>query len=436
MRRPSTVLALPFAAYALLLLSGCPDKEPKNPPTIISFTASSTSLAPGGGEVTFAWVQADGKELYIDNGVGSVKGKSSASAFVATTTTFTLTATNKLGSVQKSVTVEVRPATEPPTVTGFTATPWQLQPRGGEATLRFSVNNAESLFIDNGVGNVTGKSSAKVSLTRTTTFTLTARNHLGEATKQTTVEVIVPTEVPEVNFFSVNPNDLPLNGGTVKLSWDVTGFTNLSVDNGVGDVTDKSEVSLRVAETTTFTLTASNNIGTATAKATVSVYVPSAPPSLSFSADRTSLPSGGGRVRLSWQATDAQTLSIDNGVGNVLGRSYVDVNVYRTTAFKITATNVRGSREQIVLVQVPTDSLPVIAYFDVDKTYVSRGETVRLRWSASNYDDLYLNEGLGNVEFKWGNYMDVTINGTVTLTLTARTDEGQVATRSVTIYVF
>ncbi len=419
---------------AAFTLAGCPD-DPKEPPKIVSFSASSTTLPPGGGEVRLAWVQTNATELFIDGGVGSVKGLTSKTVYVTSTTTFTLTASNKLGSDKQSVTVTVEIPTAPPTITGFTANPWQLPIRGGTARLSWSVNGATSLFIDNGVGDVTRKSQVDVNLTQTTTFTLTATNDLGSVTAQTTVTVIVPTEPPDVNFFTASPSNLPINGGSATLSWDVTGFTELSIDHGVGTVTNRSSISVNVTQTTTFTLTASNVIGSTTAQATVTVYVPASPPVIhSFTASPATVDWDGGWVRLSWSQTDAQSLVIDNGVGNVTGKTYVDVFVSDTVAFKLTAQNVRGSSQAIALVQVAARPAPWIASFYATPSVREDAGYIRLSWTAWNYDTLSIFPGVGDVTYRAGG-VDVWVEYTTTFTLTARQYDGRMTQYSTTVIV-
>jgi hypothetical protein len=63
---------------------------------------------------------------------------------------------------------------------------------------------------------------------------------------------------------------------------------------------------------------------------------------LSFAAAPPNLPTGGGSAMLSWQVQNANTLSIDHGVGAVTGTS-TSVNVMATTVFMLTATNMYGS---------------------------------------------------------------------------------------------
>jgi hypothetical protein len=66
------------------------------------------------------------------------------------------------------------------------------------------------------------------------------------------------------------------------------------------------------------------------------------PTILSFTATPPNLPAGGGPATLSWQVQNADTLSIDHGVGAVTGTS-TTVQVTATTVFTLTATNTYGS---------------------------------------------------------------------------------------------
>ena len=77
-----------------------------------------------------------------------------------------------------------------------------------------------------------------------------------------------------------------------------------------------------------------------------------------FSAAPPTLPAGGGTVTLSWQVSDADSVSIDRGIGVVAGQSR-DVAVTATTIFTLTATNAAGtstSSTAVVVGQNPSSS--------------------------------------------------------------------------------
>jgi len=80
-------------------------------PTIATFTASPSTVMIG-NSVTLNWTLEGSAptSLIIDNGVGSVLGTTSKVVSPTTTTTYTLTATNSIGTTTKQTVVTVTPA--------------------------------------------------------------------------------------------------------------------------------------------------------------------------------------------------------------------------------------------------------------------------------------------------------------------------------------
>ncbi|MEZ5302767.1 MAG: hypothetical protein R3F11_19330 [Verrucomicrobiales bacterium] len=72
----------------------------------------------------------------------------------------------------------------------------------------------------------------------------------------------------------------------------------------------------------------------------------------------------GATTTLSWQVTDATSLSIDNGIGEVTGQSSIPIAPTEDTIYTLTATNGAGS----VTAQVDVDVFypPVISLFTSD----------------------------------------------------------------------
>ncbi len=84
--------------------------------------------------------------------------------------------------------------------------------------------------------------------------------------------ITIPTPQPSspvVSSFVATPSTIT-QGQNANLTWQVSGATSLNIDHGVGTVTGAS-VNVSPASTTTYTLTASNSAGNATAAATVTV---------------------------------------------------------------------------------------------------------------------------------------------------------------------
>jgi peptidoglycan-associated lipoprotein len=82
---------------------------------------------------------------------------------------------------------------------------------------------------------------------------------------------------PVVAEFSVEPSSIE-RGQSAVLRWNVSGSTNVAINNGIGTVPASGNQRVTPSATTTYTLTASSAAGDTTATATVRVTGPAAPP--------------------------------------------------------------------------------------------------------------------------------------------------------------
>jgi peptidoglycan-associated lipoprotein len=80
-------------------------------------------------------------------------------------------------------------------INSFTAEPSTIV-RGDRATLRWSVSNATTVTIDNGIGTVQASGSQSVSPNETTTYRLTASGTGGDAVQAVSVTVTNPPPPP------------------------------------------------------------------------------------------------------------------------------------------------------------------------------------------------------------------------------------------------
>ena len=67
--------------------------------------------------------------------------------------------------------------------------PAALGAGGGNTVLSWTVVNEDALSLEPGIGTITGYTSANLSLSVTTTYTLTASNSLGLVSSHLTVDV-------------------------------------------------------------------------------------------------------------------------------------------------------------------------------------------------------------------------------------------------------
>jgi hypothetical protein len=164
-----------------------------------------------------------------------------------------------------------------PKINLFEATPAVINQ--GEVTyLRWSVSNADSVFIDNGIGSIAMTGVMPVYPSSTIIYTLTARNFAGEATARTQIIVqggsstqpITPTVTPPT-IVAFNADRLIITPGEpVTLSWDVLWATDVILAP-IGQVNTRDSITVSPANTTTFVLTATSAAGKSTAGITVIV---------------------------------------------------------------------------------------------------------------------------------------------------------------------
>ncbi len=167
--------------------------------------------------------------------------------------------------------------------------------------------------------------------------------------------------LPAINSFNASPVTIT-SGETATLSWDVSNTTTVSIDQGIGPVPLTGIWAVAPDSTTIYTLTATNESGSVTARAQVSVSenslpepppVEAAPTIVIFEVDPVSLVAGNSATLL-WNVTGATNISIDQGIGNVAAAGAQEVTPKTTTVYTLTATNDAGTvTESLTLTVVP-----------------------------------------------------------------------------------
>lgn len=84
-------------------------------------------------------------------------------------------------------------------------------------------------------------------------------------------------EKPVINFFNAEPSTIDKGQGA-SLRWSVTNATNITIDQGIGQVSPNGRRTVYPADTTTYTLTAANGQESSTATVTVTINAPPATP--------------------------------------------------------------------------------------------------------------------------------------------------------------
>jgi hypothetical protein len=166
--------------------------------------------------------------------------------------------------------------------------------------------------------------------------------------------ISITTAAPVVNSFNASPSSITA-GKSSNLSWNVTGATNVSIDQGIGNVALAGNRDVMPVTTTVYTLTATNKTSVSVLATTQVVVTgtatPPTPPSTSttgslpvvnyFSASPSTIYAGDSAI-LSWSVSNATSISIDHGVGAVGLSGSVSVSPATSTDYILTATNASG----------------------------------------------------------------------------------------------
>ncbi|MDP9160211.1 MAG: hypothetical protein M3O09_08270 [Acidobacteriota bacterium] len=191
---------------------------------------------------------------------------------------------------------------------------------GQSATLTWTSTNATTASIDNSIGSVATAGTVSVSPTQTTTYIISVSGAGGTATARTTITV-QPVNVAPTVTLSASPATISA-GQSSTLTWSSTSATTASIDNGIGSVATSGSISVSPAQTTSYTITVTGTGGSAHAQATVTVQPVSTPPTVTMSANPTTITSG---------QSSTLTVSATNAAGVVITDN-VDSTTYTLTA--------------------------------------------------------------------------------------------------------
>ncbi len=302
---------------------------------INNFAAGPEIIEPGGSSV-LNWGVSGADNISIEPGIGTVSSNGSLPISPSKTTTYKMTA---IGNGKEKValcTITVKEkAKEPFIINSFDASPDSVKP-GESAVLNWHVTGVQNVTIEPNIGVIEHTGTLNVSPASTTTYKLTASNGEKEDTAYCTVVVeentassekvpssdisstkerLTPKEnptpqenqtsqdnsvsqekqtsqdnsasqkkqtsqvsLPSIGSFNANPDAIG-KGESSNLTWSVSGASKVSIDPEIGTVGLTGNQRILPDKTTTYTLTATNELGSAEATKVVFVQESSAPAS-------------------------------------------------------------------------------------------------------------------------------------------------------------
>lgn len=199
---------------------------------------------------------------------------------------------------------------------------------------------------------------------------------------------------PSIVSFNAEPSSIS-PGDSSNLSWNVSGAGTISIDQGIGNVALTGTRSVAPAATIIYTLTASNSAGTATASTQVMVTgtptptptpTPASLPVVDYFMANPPIISAGGSTTLGWNVSDATSVTIDNGVGNVSIAGTTVVSPATSTNYTLTATNAAGWTSLAVTVVVgatPAAGMPDLIIEDIVRSGNAVNYTIKNQGDAA-----------------------------------------------------
>ncbi|GEM_PF-2135881 len=387
------------------------------PPTIQSFTANPSAIS-AGDSTTLTWATQGQTALGLSP-VGDVTGTSSRIVAPASTTSYTLTASNLAGPVSASIQVTVHPL---PQIASFTA--GRLLITQGQTTSLVPVFSGGTGSIP-GIGPVASGQAIPVSPASTTTYVLTVTNPLGRVvTAPLAVEVAGP---PVIAAFTAS-KAIVTAGKAVTLTLEFAG-TKATIDGVAGNWSaSPASTTAVISQTTSFTLRVENAAGDVTTR-TLTVEAVPAPVISAFAASRTVITQGD-------QVTLTGTFSGGTGniapqPGSVSSGQPAAAMPASTTTYTLTVTN-PASDVATATATVTVEPLPAIQGFTAEVPRIQPGGSTYLTASFTGGAG-EISPGLGAVQS--GQPFLVQPADDTTYTLTVRNAAGKEVTRTLVLKV-
>jgi len=225
-----------------------------------------------------------------------------------------------------------------PTIESFSASP-ETVILGSCSTLNWSTTNAESVYIDPGIGSVQPNGTMYVKPNVATRYIMVASN--GSDSTSDSVDVNVIKVLPVVNYLKADPKEVG-PGNSSNLSWNVTGATlGVTIDPDGSTVPMVGNITVYPVGNTKYTLNATNESGSNVKICSVGCSDPSAYFFMSIPSEVLY----GDSSLLMWRTYNASRVSIDQDVGSVNTTGITIVYPKEKTTYTIKASNTCNENE-------------------------------------------------------------------------------------------
>jgi C1A family cysteine protease len=221
------------------------------------------------------------------------------------------------------------------------------------------------------------------------TFPITVTASGGQKT-HTAAESLTAESLPTITSLVASPNTITA-GQSTTLSWTAAGATILSLSSAASLPATAKSATVSPTATTTYTLTAGNAYGVATASVKVLVL-----PVISSFAASSQYIHPGQSSQLTWSTAGATSVIITPLVRTGLGAiGTASVTPSLTTTYVLTASNASGSKTATVTVNV--GYAPNISSFTASPATITAGQGVTLAWKVIAANSTSISPAVGTL---------------------------------------
>lgn len=401
-----------------------PPPPPPQLPAIKCTLDADKNTINEGESAKLTWT-SDGASSATLTGSGSVSKNGNTNVSPNKTTTYTFEAKGAAGTKTCKETVTVIPKTDDPEPRCTLSVDPNAITKGGSATLTWTTEHLTSVTISP-LGAVALSGNETVSPTENTTYTLTGTGPYGEVVPCEDTITVTDEPVTSCDLFDAAPKVFT-GSGTSTLTWETTNANEVSINNGIGVVAADGSLDVNVTESITYALSVLgtyNDDNSCTVELVVNEE-PGAPKCDSLVASPKSF-TGSGTTTLTWETTNANDVSIDQGIGAVDADGTIEVFITDDTTFTLTASDGETSHTCVEEVTVSTnngDPLSCDSFTASPKEVNRAGQSSTLTWTTTGADSVSINQGVGDVPVDGSK--EVVVNAYTTYTLTATRGDRQ-----------
>lgn len=223
----------------------------------------------------------------------------------------------------------------------------------------------------------------------TTTYILTAYGNGGDDSRTITVNVGTAAKV-KVEYFNASSTSVK-PGDTVKLTWKTSNAKTVVVKGyeKEQECTGQEELEVWPEKTTTYVIYAYGpNDDVDSKSVTVNVIDNPVVKDVEikyFNASASEI-NPGQNVNLSWDVSNAKSISIKDVKNYLPAQGTLNVTPYNTTTYTLVAIgqNDKAVTKTVTVTVKQAQNNPIINYFNASNTTVSKGTMVTLSWDTKN----------------------------------------------------